>query len=114
VLAGVPGNILYRCRPDVAFVPQQNVRKTQGYIFGVPALAVEIISPREEAAAIRGKLEAYLRYGVRQVWHIYPSLQTLIIYLPDGTARTCKADETVTGGDVLPGFSLKLSELFED
>ena len=113
VLEGVPEKIIYRCRPDVSFVRQENVRKTKGYSFIVPDLAVEIISPREEAGEIREKLDAYLRYGVKQVWHIYPTLQILIIYLPDGTSRTYKSAESVSGGDILVGFSLKVSELFE-
>jgi Uma2 family endonuclease len=41
---------------------------------GSPDIAVEVISPSERAVDTQAKLEAYLRYGAREVWQIYPKL----------------------------------------
>src|SRR5690606_26234812 len=64
VLDGTPDDIRLKRRPDVAYVQDENVQATKGYIYGVPDLAVEVISPTERPAQIRKKLHEYLEHGV--------------------------------------------------
>ncbi len=113
VLQGDAQNLKLVRRPDVSFVSAKRVKKTQGFIYASPDIAVEIISPTERPGPILKKLSEYLTYNVKQVWHVYPAKQELIIYMPDGSNQTYKLGDTISGGDVLPGFSLKVSELFE-
>lgn len=113
VLDGEPDNIRVKRRPDVAFVQSDRVQATQGYYYGVPDLAVEIISPSERPGAIREKLNIYLQFGLQQVWQVYPENRQIIVNLPDGSARTYNVGDTIPGGDLLPGFALAVASVFE-
>ena len=102
--------------PNVSFVAAHRI-KTQDretYYRLAPDLAIEIIAPAERAVDIRAKLRDYLRTGVRQVWHVYPETQEVIVYLPDGTMRTYDIGQTLLGADVLPDFELPVTDIFED
>ncbi len=112
VLDGEPGNIRLKRQPDVAFVAAERVQSSAGYIYGAPDLAVEIISPSERSTDIQKKLREYLRYGVRQVWHMYPEQGEVVVHLADGSAHTYGLGDTLPGGDVLPGLALSVSDVF--
>lgn len=113
VLQGTPQNITLKRRPDVSFVAEKRVKKTKGYIYASPDLAVEVISPTERPGPILKKLSEYLTYNVKQVWHVYPGRQEVIVYLPDGSSQTYKSGDFLPGGDVLPGFSLAVADIFK-
>ena len=101
--------------PDVAFVSRERVAAAgtvTGYWPGAPDLAVEVISPNDEAEDLEGKLRDYRRAGVRLIWVVYPVLRA---------ARVCRADKSgldldeadeLDGEDVLPGFRCRLGDLF--
>lgn len=101
--------------PDVSFVAVNRIktqnRETCYHL--APDLAIEIIAPSARAVALRAKLKDYLRTGVRQVWHVYPETQEVVVYLPDGTVRTYDLGRTVPGADVLPDFELPVVDIFE-
>lgn len=61
---------------------------------------------------MRAKIKEYLFYGVPLVWLVDPETRTVTEYR--GTMRGTELDEadTLDGGDVLPGFSCKVAELF--
>jgi Uma2 family endonuclease len=101
--------------PDVSFVAITRI-KTQNretYYHLAPDLAIEIIAPTARATDIRTRLKDYLRTGVRQVWHVYPETQEVLVYVPDGTVRTYDLGRTIPGDDVLPDFELPVVEIFE-
>lgn len=106
VLDGTPDDIRLNRRPDVAFVRDENVRPSKGYIYTSPDLAVEIVSPSERPGDIRKKLREYLDHGVQQVWQVYPDSEEILVHYPDGTAKTYRS------GDLLPGFLLAVVSVF--
>jgi Uma2 family endonuclease len=78
----------------------------------VPHLAVEVISEGNTKGEMKRKLKDYFLAGVQVVWFIYPKTQTAEVYTgPDQKKRIGK-NGSLDGGDVLPGFSLSLPELF--
>ncbi len=77
-----------------------------------PDLAVEIVSPDDRAAEIAQKVNEYLTYGTRLVWIIYPKQQEVMVYRPGGAAQVLSSDDRLDGGDVLPGFSISIRELW--
>ena len=115
VLEGTPDNIITMRLPDVSFVAAERVQKiTEGYYYLAPDLAVEIISPSERAGKIKKKHDDYLRTGVKQVWQIFPEDKKIVVYTTDGTSTTYGIDDTISGGAVLPGFTLKVVDLFQE
>ena len=100
--------------PDVAVVtrPHDWDGKPGGWIRGAPELVVEVLSPSDASTATQAKMLEYLAAGALLVWIVDPRARTVTAYRPDNTATLVRADQTLTGEDVLPGFSLELAELF--
>ncbi len=58
-------------------------------------------------------LDLYRADGVRLIWLIDPQRQTVAVYTPERELPDIKRlDGTLDGGDVLPGFTLAVRELF--
>lgn len=83
------------------------------YIPEVPALVIEVISPSETAAYSNEKVTDYLAGGAQMMWQLFPKSRTARIYRAEGTTEAIPAGGTLTGGVVLPDFTLFLAELFD-
>jgi Uma2 family endonuclease len=100
--------------PDVAFVARERLegqRPFRGFFRGTPDLAVEVLSPSETATDVQQKVRDYLEGGARLVWTVSPETRSLTVYRPDGSARLLREDEAIEGEDVLPGLSIRLSDI---
>ena len=106
-------------RPDVAFVsfkrwPKDRPMPEEDNAWPlVPELAVEVISPTDRVEEIFEKIDEYFRAGVRLVWVVFPRHRTVWVYNEPGRMRAVLSDGILEGGDVLPGFRLALSDLFQ-
>jgi Uma2 family endonuclease len=102
--------------PDVSFVswarvPEEGVPE-EGYWPFAPDLAVEIVSPGDRANDVHDKVREYLAAGAAMVWVLWPRPQSATVYGPDGVARELGPDAELDGGDVLPGFRVRVRDLF--
>jgi Uma2 family endonuclease len=113
VLDGEPGNIVTMRIPDLSFVAanRTSAPDEKGYYYLAPDLAIEVISPSETRKETAEKVVDYLRFGSRQVWVIDAESKQVTVHFPDGSTQIYS--ETLPGGDVLPGFEIPLSQLFE-
>jgi Uma2 family endonuclease len=104
--------------PDVSFVSWDklpNRRIPREPIPNLaPDLAVEVLSPSNTAREMANKLREFFQSGVRIVWVIDPRARTVAVYTSPQHSVTLTADQTLDGGDVLPGFTLPLQELFAE
>ena len=82
------------------------------YIPLVPDLVAEVINPSESAAYSNEKVTDYLAGGARLVWQLFPRRQTVRVWRADGTTQSISRDGVLDGGEVLPGFTVHLVELF--
>jgi Uma2 family endonuclease len=95
--------------PDFAY---KNTELINEYPDPVPPLwVVEVISPTDKAEAIREKREMYLRAGIL-LWEIYYPSRSVDVYTPGKPMKTYSIGDVLDGGDVLPGFTLAVAELF--
>ena len=105
-------------RPDVAYVSygrwprQRRVPRTQAWTV-VPELAVEVISPSNTFEEVLGKVHEYFQAGVQHVWVVAPPQQQVYVYQSPSDIRVLNVQDELTGDPFLPGFRLKLSELFD-
>jgi Uma2 family endonuclease len=102
--------------PDVLYVTAEKVATLttmKGFKQIQPELVAEIISPNESALDVRHKLHDYLKIGTRLVLLIYPDIREVEVHSQGGVARSYGEDDTFEAPDVLPGFSLKVADLFE-
>jgi Uma2 family endonuclease len=98
--------------PDLVFVSRQHLPITQRHLHRAPDLAVEILSPDQHWAQFLDKIQFYLLHGVRLVWVIDPATSTVTVQVPGEDARILRPGDHLDGGDVLPGFSLPIAEMF--
>ena len=100
--------------PDVSFVLQPRVEgRGSGFPVGAPDIAVEVVSPSNTAAEVARKVAEYLAAGSQRVWVVYPAARRVIIHCADGSVLSYGGDDVITDEELLPGFSLPLSEIFE-
>lgn len=76
-----------------------------------PDLAVEVISPSNKTSDTHLKVMQLLKAGARLVWLVYPENRTVVAHTPAG-ATTLRENDMLSGGDVLPGFELRVSDIF--
>jgi Uma2 family endonuclease len=98
--------------PDVAFVAAGRAAPTRGYYEGAPDLAVEILSPDDRPGYVRDKIAEWLEAGARAVWVVDPRDRTVTVHKPRRKPTRLSEADTLTGGNVLPGFELPAAALF--
>ena len=102
--------------PDVSFIrwerlPKPGAPKPAIYA-AVPDLAAEILSKSNTKAEMDRKLEDYFAAGVRLVWYIDPVPRTAQAFTAPTVWTDIGSDDSLFGGEVLPGFELPLAKLF--
>jgi Uma2 family endonuclease len=103
--------------PDVAFVSFE--RFPNGKIPRAPIpslapdLAVEILSKSNTAREMKRKVKEYFAAGSRAVWLIDADQRTARVYETATRATEISRSGVLSGGTVVPGFSLSMRKLFE-
>ena len=98
--------------PDVSFVSVERVdRSDEHYYDGPPDLAVEVLSPGDRKAYVERKLAVYLERGTRSVWLVNPRRRTIEVVSSMSDRRTLHEDDELVD-DTVPGFRVKVSEIF--
>jgi Uma2 family endonuclease len=111
-LPGLPDTVR---SPDVAFVASAQLPEDgigAGWVPVAPDLVVEILSPNETASALDQKLSDYWTAGTRLVWIVDPVARTISVQAANGNVRVMTETDILVGGDVIPGFSVPISQLF--
>jgi Uma2 family endonuclease len=101
---------------DIAFVSQERLadHPLKGFLKVAPELVVEIISPTDRWQDIRQKLEEYFAIGVQRVWIVEPDNRTVLVYRSVTEMSRLGESDTLLGEGILEGFTLPVSELFEE
>jgi Uma2 family endonuclease len=102
-------------KPDVAFVRFGRFPDGQiptGFSNAAPDLVVEVVSPGDRAVELERKLEQYQQAAIGLIWVIYPNTRSARIFRSQGTLSQVGADGYLDGEDVLPGFRVRLGELW--
>lgn len=102
--------------PDLAFISAGRMPldvRERRYAQVVPDLIVEIVSPSDRPIPVYDKAQMWLRHGALLVWIIDPETRTILALHQSGPTRTYTEDDTLDGGDVLPGFACAVRDIFE-
>ncbi len=101
-------------KPDVAFVSTERLSEDKLKGFSVaPDLAIEIVSPTDKHYDVTEKALAYLKAGTRLVWVIEPIMKTVMVYRSEMDFILLNFEDTLTGEDVVEGFTCPVAQLFE-
>ena len=99
--------------PDVSFYHISRQPTRPSTYFGMPPdLAVEILSPDARRKKVREKIAEYVTNGVRLVWLVDPEARTVMVYSGNTRGVEYVETDTLDGGDVLPGFTCPVADLF--
>ena len=101
--------------PDAAFVNADREAQAEGdagYFPGAPDLAVEVISPNDRYSEVATKVQKYLSAGTRMVVVVDPPKRTVIVHRSHADVLILKETDVFDGGDVIPGWTLQVSDLF--
>jgi len=106
---------------DVAFISnEQYARQRQrdtlrdDYLHVPPEIIVDIMSPDDRWSVVMQKLREYFNIGVKLVWAADPETRSVYAYRSLTDVRVFGEADTLTGDDVLPGFSVPVASLFEE
>lgn len=102
--------------PDVAFYSYQRIPKgplPPGYWPVAPELVVEIRSADDRWKSIIQKSGEYLAAGVLTVAVVDPEALRVHLLSADREVAILNRDDELTFPDILPAFSIKVSQLFE-
>jgi Uma2 family endonuclease len=98
---------------DVAFLTGERAAQvpTTGFIPFAPDLVVEVVSPDDRWSEIQDKVNEWLAAGARFVWVFDPARKSTDVFAPNRHQSLNEGDK-LTGEDVLPGFSVGVSQFF--
>jgi Uma2 family endonuclease len=102
--------------PDVGFILRDRMPDPipkRGFFTVRPDLAVEVISPTDERGDIQRKQAVYDRIGVPIVWWIDPIRETATVHSLGQPIQHLDRTGLLDGGDILPGFTLALADIFD-
>ena len=104
--------------PDAAWMPHERwnaLSSVQKRKFApvVPDFIMELRSPNDRLESIQEKIAEFMESGCQLAWLIDPILQKTTVYRADGQEVEVPFDQILNGGSVLPGFEVKLADLFQ-
>jgi Uma2 family endonuclease len=107
-----PGKIR---EPDIFFIAKEHRDRIEEKVCGVPDMVIEVLSPSTRETDRGEKFSEYAKSGVKEYWLVDPEAQTIEVYTLRG--QVYQPLERLTAGEVahsefLPGFEVKVNELF--
>jgi Uma2 family endonuclease len=121
VVTGADGTYILATDPEIVVVPDVGFvrwdrlpgrRRQRGYIPVPPDLAVEVRSPTDRHGDIDAKMARYRDAGVPLVWWVDPDRRTVIVFRNGQRVAELGEMDELDGEDVLPGFRLKVADIF--
>ncbi len=104
--------------PDIGFIRADRRPPTTSPEYDkapalAPDLAVEVASEHQYAPGLAAKAGAYLSFGTRLVWVVWPRYKRVDVWRAGATAPTpLGLDDSLDGEDVVPGFTYPIARLF--
>lgn len=102
--------------PDVSFISRSRLSKVKPPREPMPRLApnlaVEVLSEGNTEQEMSRKLDDYFEAGVQLVWFVDPPTRSIEVFTSRGKSTVLKGAQTLSGGTVLPGFKVKVAEIF--
>jgi Uma2 family endonuclease len=100
--------------PDVSYVSATRAAaRTSGYLAGAPDLVVEIRSPNDAMSSLLTHADEYIAAGARIVWLVDPDSATIHVLAAGASAQTLTIGDVLSGGELLPGFSMEIATIFD-
>ena len=101
---------------DIVFISKErDLRpRAKGYFEIVPELVVEVLSPEDRMSRVREKLRDYFSAGVQIVWVVDSTLRRVLVHRSLTDVTVLDDRQILTDEELLPGFSVAVSDLFPE
>lgn len=103
--------------PDVSVTKVEGSPTKKGSVPRMPDFAVEVKSPTDKPVKIEQKASYYLANGTHMVWLIDPETQQVTVLTKNAEGNIQRQifglEDTLAGGEVLPGFTLPVKVIFD-
>lgn len=104
--------------PDVAWIHIDrwnalSQKEKHSFPYMAPDFVIELRSKSDSLGKLQKKMIKWIENGVRLAWLVCPDSQTTYIYEPGKPPLAMHFEETLSGGEVLVGFSTRLSDILE-
>ena len=73
---------------------------------------MEVISPSDRASEVLAKAQEWLQSGCTAVWVVDPETKTVTVYSARPQTLFLSVKDTLACEELLPGFSLPVSQIF--
>jgi len=104
--------------PDLAFISWDRLPHRRMPTVPIPALApdlaIEVLSAGNTPDEMARKRQDYFTAAVRLVWIVDPVARTVAVYTSPESVTVLATTAILNGGEVLPGFTLPLQDLFAE
>lgn len=102
-----------RCPAACCFIGAERFAEADKIVTDVrPSLVAEIASTNDRRRSLPERVTEYRAWGVELLWIIDPIGRQVQVEPHGQEAVTLTADQFLSGGSVLPGFSLTVARLF--
>jgi len=103
--------------PDAAWIERERLStltsdQRHRFLPLCPAFVIELRSPSDPLPSLEEKMHEYIDNGARLAWLIDPINRRVYIYRPGAEVEILDQPTSVTGDPELPGFVLKLAEIW--
>ena len=103
--------------PDTAWVKQSRwdaltPEQQKGFAPICPDFVLELASETDDIEMLQAKMQEYLENGCSLGWLIDPKTRQVEIYRPDQEVEVLQNPESLSGEDVMLGFTLNLGTIF--
>ena len=99
--------------PDIAFIASDRAGPpVAGYRDGAPDLVVEVMSQWDSRPKAARKAALWVELGARSVWVVNPRQRTVDVWWANGERKLFQEADDLDD-DTVPGFRVKVSEIFE-
>ena len=103
--------------PDTAWVKQSRwdaltPEQQKGFAPICPDFVLELASETDDIEMLQAKMQEYLENGCYLGWLIDPKTRQVEIYRPDQEVEVLQNPESLSGEDVMLGFTLNLGTIF--
>ena len=102
--------------PDIAFVSKKKIEASgipKTFYPGAPDIAVEVVSPGNTINEVDEKVQDWLDAGAQLVWVVNPRQRNVTAYAASAKPVILSENDILDGGEVFPGFAIKVNELFQ-
>jgi Uma2 family endonuclease len=101
---------------DLVFISRERDLRPRAKVYFeiAPELVVEVLSPDDRMSRVREKLRDYFSAGVRVVWVVDSTLRRVLVHRSLTDLTVLDDRQILLDEEILPGFSVPVSELFPE